>query len=66
LQIQYSKEDESKKVILLGKFPIADHVLSSMKICRKCKARNKVSALKCRKCGSSYMRPKRKEKRVKK
>ena len=50
----------------MGKFPQADEVLGRMMICRKCKARNKVGIEKCRKCGSSYFRPKRKEKRVKK
>ena len=53
-------------VPIMGKFPLADHVLTQMVICRKCKARNKVGISKCRKCGSPYMRPKRKDKRVKK
>ncbi len=50
----------------MGKFPLADEVLTKMAICRKCKARNHAGAEKCRKCGSPYMRPKRKDKRVKK
>jgi ribosomal protein L40E len=50
----------------MGKFALADGVLTSMAICRKCKARNKAGAEKCRKCGSPYLRPKRKDKRVKK
>lgn len=50
----------------MGKFPLADEVLVSIAICRKCKARNNAGAEKCRKCGSPYLRIKRKEKRVKK
>lgn len=50
----------------MGKFPLADNVLGHMVVCRKCKARNRVGVEKCRKCGSTYLRPKRKEKRVKK
>jgi large subunit ribosomal protein L40e len=50
----------------MGKFPMADNVLVKIWICRKCKARNKAGVEKCRKCGSKYLRPKRKEKRVKK
>jgi len=50
----------------MGKFPEADKRLSEILICRKCKSRNKKTAKKCRKCGSAYMRPKRKEIRVKK
>ena len=50
----------------MGKFALADEVLGRMVICRKCSARNKVGVLKCRKCGSPYLRPKRKDKRVKK
>ena len=53
-------------VPIMGKFPLADQVLTSMVICRKCKARNKAGIEKCRKCGSTYLRPKRKDKRVKK
>ena len=50
----------------MGKFAEADALISNISICRKCKARNKRSSLKCRKCGSVYMRPKRKDIRVKK
>jgi ribosomal protein L40E len=50
----------------MGKFAEADAVISRITICRKCKARNKDTAKKCRKCGSIYMRPKRKDIRVKK
>ena len=53
-------------VSIMGKFPLADQVLTRMVICRKCKARNKTGIEKCRKCGSVYLRPKRKDKRVKK
>lgn len=52
--------------IIMGKFPLADEVLGRMVICRRCKSRNKTGVAKCRKCGCKYLRPKRKEKRVKK
>ncbi|MEM0372750.1 MAG: 50S ribosomal protein L40e [archaeon] len=35
------------------------------KICRKCKSKNAWNAEKCRKCGSSQLRPKKGEKKVK-
>ena len=50
----------------MGKFAEADAVISNIFICRKCKSRNKRNAEKCRKCGSIWMRPKRKDIRVKK
>jgi ribosomal protein L40E len=50
----------------MGKFAEADAVISNIFICRKCKARNKRTALKCRKCGSVWMRAKRKDIRAKK
>ncbi len=50
----------------MGKFAVADAALSKIWVCKKCKARNKAGAEKCRKCGSSYLRPKRKDTRVKK
>jgi ribosomal protein L40E len=50
----------------MGKFPEADAVLAKINICRKCKTRNKKTVVKCRKCGSKYMRPKRKDIRAKK
>ncbi|MCX8175442.1 MAG: 50S ribosomal protein L40e [Candidatus Micrarchaeota archaeon] len=50
----------------MGKFPEADAYISNVFICRKCKARNKRNSEKCRKCGSPYLRPKRKDIRVKK
>lgn len=50
----------------MGKFSLADEALTSIWVCRKCKARNKAGVAKCRKCGSPYMRVKRKEARVKK
>jgi ribosomal protein L40E len=53
-------------VLNLGKFPLADEELSKIAVCRKCKARNSSKAVKCRKCGSIYLRPKAKEKRAKK
>jgi ribosomal protein L40E len=50
----------------MGKFAEADAVIQNIVICRKCKTRNKRGVEKCRKCGSHYMRPKRKDIRVKK
>lgn len=50
----------------MGKFAEADALISNIFICRKCKARNKRNSEKCRKCGSIYMRAKRKDIRVKK
>ena len=50
----------------MGKFPLADAHISKLVICRKCKARNKKGVERCRKCGYSYLRPKRKDIRVKK
>ena len=44
---------------------MADEQLTRVVICRKCKARNYNGSVKCRKCGSPYMRPKRKEKPAK-
>jgi large subunit ribosomal protein L40e len=49
----------------MGKFPIADAELAKIKICKKCKARNFYGAVKCRKCGSPYLRPKRKDLKTK-
>ncbi|MEM4166507.1 MAG: hypothetical protein QW255_04090 [Candidatus Bilamarchaeaceae archaeon] len=50
----------------MGKFPEGDAELSKIVICRRCKTRNKVGVEKCRKCGSAYLRPKRREIRAKK
>jgi len=50
----------------MGKFPEADAKIAGVSICLKCKSRNKRAAKKCRKCGSTYLRPKRKEIRAKK
>lgn len=50
----------------MGKFSLADEALTKIWVCRKCKARNKAGVEKCRKCGSRYLRAKRKESRVKK
>lgn len=44
----------------MGKFPEADARISQIVICRKCKSRNKKGVEKCRKCGSPYLRPKKK------
>lgn len=50
----------------MGKFALANEALTNIWVCRKCKGRNKAGVLKCRRCGSKYMRVKRKEARVKK
>lgn len=50
----------------MGKSPLADEVLTKIWVCRKCKSRNKAGVEKCRKCGSRFLRAKRKESRVKK
>ncbi len=50
----------------MGKFPLADEALGRVRICRKCKTRNKAGRETCRNCGSPYLRPKNKELRVKK
>lgn len=50
----------------MGKFAEADAAIVKIVICRKCKARNKKGVLKCRKCGSQFLRPKRKDIRAKK
>lgn len=50
----------------MGKFIEADAEIVKIVICRKCKARNKKRIAKCRKCGSIFMRPKRKDIRAKK
>lgn len=50
----------------MGKFPEADAELAKIVICRRCKTRNKATSEKCRKCGSEYLRPKRREIRAKK
>jgi len=44
----------------MGKFPEADAQITKIWICKKCKARNKKGAKKCRKCGYTYLRPKKK------
>jgi ribosomal protein L40E len=50
----------------MGKFPEADKEIMRIMICRKCKSRNKKGVKKCRMCGSSYLRPKRKDIKAKK
>jgi len=50
----------------MGKFPEADAMLFKINICRRCKTRNKRGVPKCRKCGSTFLRPKRREIRAKK
>jgi ribosomal protein L40E len=53
-------------VKFMGKFAEADAEISKTMICRRCKTRNKKGILKCRKCGSPYLRPKNKEIKAKK
>ncbi|MFH1470179.1 MAG: 50S ribosomal protein L40e [Candidatus Micrarchaeota archaeon] len=50
----------------MGKFPIADAHISKTVICKKCKSRNRSTVKRCRKCGYTFLRPKRKDIRVKK
>ena len=50
----------------MGKFAEADAVISTIAICKKCKARNKRGVKLCRKCGYKALRPKRKDIRAKK
>jgi len=45
----------------MGKFPIADLQITSIWVCKKCKARNRAGAKKCRKCGYGYLRAKKKD-----
>jgi large subunit ribosomal protein L40e len=45
----------------MGKFPEADAQIIKIWICKKCKARNKKGAKKCRKCGYTSLRPKKKD-----
>jgi ribosomal protein L40E len=49
----------------MGRFPEADAELAEIKICLRCKTRNSVNRKKCRKCGSTYFRPKRRDIRTK-
>lgn len=50
----------------MAKFALAEAEFSKIRICLRCKARNKTGSEKCRKCGYHALRPKRKSKRVKK
>ncbi len=51
---------------LMGKFAVADAELAGVMICKKCKSRNSINAVRCRKCGSTHLRPKNKEPKSKK
>jgi large subunit ribosomal protein L40e len=53
-------------MVFMGKFPIADAEISKVYICKRCKARNRAGAAKCRKCGYGILRPKNKEIKAKK
>jgi ribosomal protein L40E len=50
----------------MGKFPIADAEIAKIWICKRCKSRNFAGALKCRKCGCRFLRPKKKKIKAKK
>lgn len=47
----------------MGKFPIADRAFTSVLICKKCKTRNPLGVVKCRKCNYPNLRPKRARKK---
>ena len=47
----------------MARFPEAERRLLHKKICMKCYARNAMRATRCRKCGSTELRPKAKEAR---
>ncbi len=47
----------------MAKFPVAEHYLFSVLICKKCKARNPKGAEKCRKCHYPNLRPKKAKKK---
>ena len=50
----------------MGKFPEADAQIMKFVVCRRCKSRNRRGVEKCRKCGSKFLRPKRKDIKAKK
>lgn len=45
----------------MARFPEAENRLFTVKICKKCKARNPQKATMCRKCGYKSLRPKSKD-----
>lgn len=47
----------------MGKFPIADRKVANTLICKKCKARNPKSAVRCRMCDYANLRVKRARKK---
>ncbi len=47
----------------MGKFPEADARLLNKKVCMHCYATNPPKATRCRKCGSTDLRPKAKMRR---
>ncbi len=47
----------------MAKFPVADRAIMKIKICLKCKARNSISAVRCRKCNYHNLRAKRARKK---
>lgn len=49
----------------MAKFAEAEAEFAKVKICLKCKARNPLGAKKCRKCGYTRFRPKKKDTRKK-
>ncbi len=49
------------EVTIMARFPEAEARKLNVKICRKCNARNALRATRCRKCGYTGLRPKKKE-----
>ncbi len=47
----------------MGKFPIADKAIFKVRICKRCKARNSLGAVRCRKCDYPNLRPKKARKK---
>ncbi|EHQ35310.1 50S ribosomal protein L40e [Methanoplanus limicola] len=47
----------------MARFAEAEARNLNVKICMSCNARNAIRASKCRKCGSSQLRPKSKERK---
>ncbi len=49
------------EVTFMARFPEAEARKLNVLICRKCNARNALRATRCRKCGYTGLRPKKKE-----
>ncbi|HJJ89459.1 MAG TPA: 50S ribosomal protein L40e [Methanocorpusculum sp.] len=46
------------------RFPEAEARLLNVKVCMKCNSRNAIRATTCRKCSSTSLRPKNKERKA--